>query len=82
MTKDEIGELIGDFTYCWGCDFFIETEKGNFIWLNSEYPGGDNSIQKTSETYNQFAKRIQIPIGRLKGKHKIKDYCGDFYVKS
>lgn len=79
MTKDEMLDLIGQFTYCWGCHFFIETSQGNFIWLDPDYQG-DNTLTPTSATYKEFCEYQRIPFGRGKGKHRIGDYCGEEVV--
>lgn len=76
MTKEEILELVGDFTWLWDHQFFIETPNGNFVWSDPGYPHGDNTIRKSDKTYNQYLAYCGISHGRSKGLHKIKDYCG------
>lgn len=68
---------IGIFTYCWGWDFHIETVYGNFHWKDPDY-NGDNTITPC-EPYPEFVKRIlgKNGYGRDKGKHRIRDYCGE-----
>lgn len=35
------------FIWMWGNKFFLETlSKGNFIWSDPDYPGGDNTIRR------------------------------------
>ncbi len=70
LTKNDLGK----FTYCWGMDFFIETEKGNFLWKDPEY-GGDNTISPYKGSLGDFLKGNLLPYGRDKGSHKIGDYC-------
>ena len=44
ITKGDLLNLIGDFTWLWNDIFFIETEQGNFVWSDPEY-NGDNTIR-------------------------------------
>jgi hypothetical protein len=63
----------GDFTWDFGMHFFIETLKGNYIWSDPDY-NGDNTIKRfNGEIYQYFGRSY----GRDKGKHTIRDYCGD-----
>jgi hypothetical protein len=73
MNKVEIGNLIGEFIWNFGSEFFIETDYGNFIWSDPDY-GGDNTIRKYR---GSFSKYIKGGFGRDKGRHKIFDFCGD-----
>jgi hypothetical protein len=73
---DEILDLEGEFTWLWSEVFFIETKKGNFIWLSPEY-NGDHTITRTEMTYRDYLLYIDVPYGRSKGKHIIRQYCGD-----
>lgn len=73
----DIGQLVGEFTWCWGWSFFIETSQGNFVWKDPEY-GGDNTIRPYSGSYDDFCKEKNVPYGRNKGKHVIEAYCPGF----
>ena len=77
MTKAKVGGLVGEFTWCFGQQFFIETVQGNFTWNDPEYDG-DGVIKPFNGSYKDWLKKMDIPFGRGKGKHIIKDYCGDF----
>lgn len=72
MTREDLLELVGDFTWDFGHEFFIETNDGNFIWSDPEY-GGNNTIRSTKKSIRQHFGKSH---GRDKGKHYIKDYCG------
>ena len=75
MTKEVLGNVTGDFTWDFGMEFFIETIFGNFIWSDPDY-GGSGVIKSTPLTYKQWVR--PTGVGRDKGIHHIKDYCGDF----
>lgn len=68
---------VATFTYCWGMYFFLETEKGNFVWEDPQY-GGDNTITPYNGDLDQFLGNI--PYGRSKGIHAIEAYCGSNVV--
>lgn len=76
MSKEEILELIGDFTWSFGNQFFIETPNGNFVWSDPDY-GGNNILKSFNSNYEDWCKSLNIPYGRDKGRHKIRDYCGE-----
>ena len=81
VSKEEFMNCVGDFTYMWGQTFLIETPYGNYIWLDPEY-NGDNSMTKFDGNYWKACSYLNIPFGRSKGQHVIKDYCGeDFIIK-
>lgn len=75
MTREQILELTGYFTWLWDDRFFIETPRGNFIWSDPGY-NGSNEIRKIEQTYDAFLAEHDLPFGRCKGTHMIKDYCG------
>ena len=75
ITKEELLELVGAFSWNYGNTFFIETEKGNFIWKDPDY-SGDNTISSFDGDYAAFCKKVNVPYCRDKGQHFIKDYCG------
>lgn len=71
MNK-ELSETEGNFTWGWGCEYFIETEVlGNFEWSNPEYPGGTGEIKVFNGNYADWVEEMGIPYGRDKGTHKI-----------
>lgn len=77
ISREDILNLTGEFTWFWGKYFFVETNIGNFIWSDPDYGDGDNTFTKTDMTYKQFCDAYNYPYGRDKGTHVIKDYCGD-----
>jgi hypothetical protein len=72
MTREEFLSLRGDFTWDFGCHFFIETAHGNFIWSDPDY-NGDNTIQKTDLTCAEY---FGSSFGRCKGAAFIGSRCG------
>lgn len=80
ITKENLLNLVGDFTWFWDSTFFIETSIGNFIWSDPNYLGGTNIMKPYNGTYKQFLKSLDIPYGRSKGKHIISDYCGIEFI--
>lgn len=70
----EIKPEIGEFTWMWTQDFFVETKAGNYIWKSPEY-GGDNTIQKHPGTYEEYCNKINVSYGRCKGYQNIEKYC-------
>jgi hypothetical protein len=67
---------VAEFTWMWCDKFFLETNKGNFIWSDPDY-GGDNTIVKTDFDLAQYCENMHVGCGRSKGKHIIDRYCGD-----
>lgn len=80
MTKEEFMEEVGDFCWNYANKFFIETRFGNFIWSDPDYLGGDNTIEQFGGSYEDFVKLEKIPYCRDKGKHRIRDYCGEEFT--
>lgn len=39
ITKEKLSGMVGEFTWLFGQEFFIETSEGNFIWRNPSYQG-------------------------------------------
>lgn len=76
MTKEDILNLIGDFSWNYYSRFFIETENGNFVWNDPDY-SGDNTLTRTKLNHIQWCKSEGIPYSRSKGMHIIRDYCGE-----
>ena len=77
ITKAELLNLMGQFTWFWNDIFFIETERGNFVWSDPDYPNGDNTIRPFRGMIQEFIKDQKIDYGRAKGEHLISRYCGD-----
>ena len=73
LTPDDIAEF--SFNFCG--EFFLETNKGNFTWQSPDYPGGDNVIRRFNGSLKDYLKKRGLPYVRDKGKHFIRDYCGD-----
>ena len=75
LTIDDVA------SFCWGFDefFFLETDKGNYVWSDPEY-SGDNTIRKFNGTYEKWCKSQSIPFARDKGQHIIRNYCGDAVI--
>lgn len=74
MTREEVANLVGEFTWDFGQEFFIETKQGNFVWSDPDY-NGSGELRPYSGSYDKWIKR---GMGRSKGLHRIGDYCGDF----
>lgn len=80
MTKEKLLSMIGEFTYCWGCDFFIETSEGNFHWKDPDY-NGNNTIRKFNGSLSDFlAQFTGMDFGRDKGTHLIASFCGEDFT--
>lgn len=73
-------DTVCDFTWMWDDRFHLETEDGKaYIWSDPDY-GGDNTIRPTFKTQADYAKEFEgksMAWGRDKGKHTIRDYCGE-----
>ncbi len=79
-VKNSLLNLYGEFTWDFGCHFFIETEIGNFVWSDPTY-NGDNTMVKFSGTLNEWLDDPKL-FGRSKGIRPIGGYCGDEFVVS
>jgi len=76
-TEKEIFNLVGHFTWSLSnAEFFVETPQGNLIWSDHSYDG-DNTLRQVDYNYHTWCRKLQIPFGRDKGKHLLKDYCID-----
>ena len=73
MDIEHIKGLVGEFTWDFGQEFFIETSEGNFVWSDPDY-NGDNSLTPYAGTYKQWIGR---GFGRDKGKSIIALKCGE-----
>lgn len=78
MSNDKLttGD-IADFTWFWGNEFFLETNKGNFVWSDPDYTGGDNTIRPFKGSLQDYCRHCNVDYGRSKGKHFIGSYCGE-----
>ena len=76
MAIDINLDAVGNFTWLWGQYFFIETNHNNYVWSDPEY-GGDDTIRPYDGSLEKFCNELNIPLGRDKGRHVIRDYCGD-----
>lgn len=75
---NKILNLTGLFTWFHGHEWFIETESnGNFYWSDGDYPGGDNTIYPFNGSLRDFMNLMGLFGARGKGRHIIKEYCGD-----
>lgn len=79
ISKDEFLELFGEFVWFWDDYFFIETPKGNFVWRDPEY-NGDNTIRPYDGEISKFCRERKVGFGRSKGRHRVRDYCGEDIV--
>ena len=79
MLPEDILNTVGDFTWSFHNTFFVETDLGNFVWSDPDYDG-DNSFTYVDYEYKEWLKKEGIPYGRSKGKHVIRDYCGEDIV--
>lgn len=79
MTKEELMSLVADVTWCWGHTFFLETNKGNFLWQDPSY-SGDDSIVRFDGSLQDFLNKYNLPFGREKGQHYISSYCGESFT--
>lgn len=70
-------DTSGSFTWNYGNEFLIETADGNYIWSDPSYHGGTNTIRKYSGDYKEWCADNNIPFGRCKGTHIVRNYCGD-----
>ena len=77
ITRAELLNLMGEFTWFWDCTFFISTKRGNFVWSDPDYPGGDNTIRPFAGSIFVFQKEHRLDYGRDKGYHQIYRKCGD-----
>ena len=77
ITKENLLQQHGEFTWYWGKDWFIETPIGNFHWQDPDYGGGNNTITLFEGDIDAFRKMLNMDYGRDKGFHEIERYCGN-----
>lgn len=70
-------DTIAHFTWGWSHRFFLETDNGNYIWSDPDYPFGNNTITPFKGTYKDWLNQEGISFARDKGKHIIRNYCGE-----
>jgi hypothetical protein len=68
----DILEEIGDFTRIGFELFFIETKVGSYV-----YDRLNNTISQYGGSYYSYLEQNGILKVKFKGKHKIRDYCGN-----
>ena len=68
LTIDDIAEFTWDF----GQNFLLETNRGLFVWSDPDY-SGDNTIRRINHIEEIFPGGT---FGRSKGTHFIGEYCG------
>ena len=76
ITRAELLNLMGEFTWFWDDKFFIRTKKGNFVWSDPDY-NGDNTIRPFAGSIFDFHKQYGYDFGRDKGDHQIYRKCGE-----
>lgn len=76
MNKETLMNLMGEFTWNFGQQFFIETAQGNFIWSDPDY-NGDNTIRKYHGTIHDFFPGDSYS---REGKHVIGKYCDPMFT--
>lgn len=57
---------FANFIWHWNFVWFLESDKGNFVWFDPAYDG-DNSLFKTNLSHEEFCKIIGEDFGRDKG---------------
>jgi hypothetical protein len=79
ITKDVLLDTMGEFTWLFGREFFIETDIGSFIWEDPDY-GGDNTITPFFGGYKEYLTQTGQEFGRGKGRKLIRRYCGEDFT--
>ena len=60
--------ITAEVIWLWDCRFFYELSDGRFaIFRDADYKGGDNSIEFTDMTYQEYLDSIGMEFGRGKG---------------
>lgn len=76
VTKEQLLNTHGEFTWMFGNQFFIETTIGNFVWSDPSY-NGSNTIRPFHGSYKEYSNGN---LGRDKGFHDIERYCGNEFT--
>jgi hypothetical protein len=79
VTKDQLLDEMGDFTWLFGQEFFIETDIGNFLWKDPDYDG-DNTIRPYEGGFKDYLVESKMEYGRGKGRKLIRTYCGEDFI--
>ena len=70
-------DSVGRFSWGFGNKWFILVGGKAYEWSDPSYPGGLGTIRPFHGTYKHWCRKLQIPYGRDKGTHVIRDYCGE-----
>lgn len=76
VTKEMLTDTVAKFTWTFGCDFFLETPIGNFVWSDPDYHG-DNTIKPYKGSIRDY---FGNSFGSDKGKHTVAGYCGEDFI--
>lgn len=79
MNSKEISLLKGSFYWCFGFDYFITTDNGNFIWQDPQF-GGDNSFILFNGNIEDYKRHKKISSFRWEGIFSVDDRCGSFNI--
>ena len=75
---EDISTMLGEFTWNFGKEFYIQAEnKKNYIWKSPMY-GGDNTLAETTLAYDTWIGEGNV--GRSKGTHIIGEYTNRTHV--
>jgi hypothetical protein len=77
VDREALLACMAQFTWLWSCEFFVETEHGNFIWKDPEYPNGDNTFTPFDGNLLAYLEKVGLDFGRDKGYHVVARYCGE-----
>ena len=69
---EDILNLIGEFSKIGDFLYFVETQSGNFI-----YDRVSETLKWCDKSYYAYITLNYIVRIKYKGKHLIKDYCGN-----
>lgn len=73
MAHEEFKSLDGHFFWSFGEFWFIETEKGNFVWSDCQY-NGDGSVSKYNGSLQDWCNENHFDFVRDKGIHNIGEF--------
>ena len=79
MEKEQFRGMTGHFVWSFGKEFFIETQKGNFVWNDPDY-GGDNTVRQFQGDLKKWLKEMQIPYCRDKGTRFIENFIDESFI--
>lgn len=79
MTREEIKDLFGDFTFDYKNEYFISTAKGNFIWSDPRQ-GGSGELRKYNGKRSDWENSKTKVFGPI--NHFLDYFCEGFrYVE-